>query len=145
MATKGLTKRVNEAGKGYFDIWYRGKHYRIYTGRPHTPENLSWFDARETLLAEMIESGTFEIEKARAVIGVAAQRQKRTEQNVDLTIQEFGEEWLERKRTAVGEAKVEEYRETLAFVCSLEVGPQEQKKKQKAVRFGAIRLRELRA
>lgn len=145
MATKGLTRRVNEAGKGYFDIWYRGKHYRIYTGRPHTPENLSWFEARETLLAEMMESETFEIEKARAVIGVAAQRQKRTERNVDLTIQEFGEEWLERKRTAVGEAKVEEYRETLAFVCSLEVGPQEQKKKQKAVRFGAIRLRELRA
>src|SRR5712691_2906894 len=35
METKGLTRRVNEAGKGYFDIWYRGTHCRIYTGRPY--------------------------------------------------------------------------------------------------------------
>lgn len=145
METKGLTRRVNEAGKGYFDIWYRGTHYRIYTGRPYTPENIAWFEARETLLTEMIESGTFEIEKARAVIGVAPQRQKRTEQRVDITIQEFGDEWLERKKTAIGEAKVEEYRDTLALVCSLEVGPQEQKKKQKPITFGAIQLRQLRA
>ena len=51
---KGLTKRVNEAGKGYFDIWYKGNHYRLYTGRPYTPEHFAWFDARETLLAEML-------------------------------------------------------------------------------------------
>src|SRR5262245_11638598 len=108
---KGLTRRVNEAGKGYFDIWYKGTHTRLYTGRPHTSDHVVWFDARETLLAEMLENDTFEIEKARAVLGIASQRQKRTAQQVDLTIQEFGEEWLERKKTAVGEAKVQEYRE----------------------------------
>jgi hypothetical protein len=75
----------------------------------------------------------------------SAQRQKRTALKVDLTIQEFGEEWLERKRTAVGEAKVDEYRETLAFICTLEVGPYTQKKKQKPVAFGSIQLRELQA
>jgi len=142
---KGLTRRVNEAGKGYFDIWYKGTHTRLYTGRPHTSDHVAWFDARETLLAEMLENDTFEIEKARAVLGIASQRQKRTAQQVDLTIQEFGEEWLERKKTAVGEAKVQEYRATLAFVCGLEVGPQAQHTRQKPLRFGAIPLRELRA
>ena len=142
---KGLTRRVNAAGTGYFDIWYKGNHSRIYTGRPHTPEHVAWFDARETLLAEMLEDETFEIEKARAVIGVSPQRQKRTAPKVDLTIQEFGEEWLERKKTAVSEAKVDEYRETLAFVCTLEVGPSPKKKQQKPITFGSIQLRELRA
>ncbi len=142
---KGLTRRVNEVGKGYFDIWYKGNHFRIYTGRPYTPEQVSWFEAREILLAEMIENDTFEVEKARAVIGVTPQRQQRIVRKVDLTIQEFGDEWLERKKTAIGEAKVEEYRDTLALVCALEVGPQAQKKKQKPVKFGAIQLRELRA
>lgn len=142
---KGLTRRANEAGKGYFDIWYKGTHFRIYTGRPYTPENFAWFDARETLLAEMLENGTFEIEKARVVIGVVPQRQKRIAKKTDITIQEFGEEWLERKKTTVGEAKVDEYQETLALVCSLEVGAHEQRNKQKPVKFGSIQLRELRA
>jgi integrase len=106
---------------------------------------VAWFDARETLLAEMLASDTFEIEKAKAIIGVPLQRQKRTAQKVDLTIQEFGDEWLERKKTAVSAAKVQEYRETLALVCSLQVGPQVQKKPWKPVTFGAIPLRELRA
>lgn len=142
---RGVTKRTNAAGMGYFDVFYRGVRSKVYTGRPDTPEHAAWFEARATLLAEMVANGTFELEKAKAVIGVAPQRQKRTEQRVDITIQEFGEEWLERKKTAVGEAKVEEYRDTLALVCSLEVGPQEQKKKQKLIKFGAIQLRQLRA
>lgn len=78
------------------------------------------------------------------VIGVTPQRQKRTAKKVDLTIQEFGEEWLERKRTVVAEGKVAEYKETLAFLCALEIGPQIQKRKQKPLTFGALQLRELR-
>lgn len=67
----------------------------------------------------MLENDTFEIEKARAVIGITPRRQKRTEKKIDIAIEEFGE------------AKVEEYRDTLALVCFLEVGPHEQKKRQK--------------
>ena len=71
---KGITLRKNEAGKGYYDIWYRGVHSRLYTGIPLTDENRSWFGARETLVLEMIQNGTFELEKARVVIGIAPQR-----------------------------------------------------------------------
>jgi len=110
---KGITLRKNEAGKGYYDIWYRGVHSRLYTGIPLTDENRSWFGARETLVLEMIQNGTFELEKARVVIGIAPQRQKRTEQKIDITVQEFGQEWLEHKKTSihtVGSLRIREFR-----------------------------------
>jgi hypothetical protein len=78
-------------------------------------------DYRETLLLEMIEQGMFEVERARAVIGISRHRQKRTEQKVDITVQEFGQEWLEHKKTAISVAKVEEYRNILGLICSTKV------------------------
>jgi hypothetical protein len=95
---RGVTKRTNAAGMGYFDVFYRGVRSKIYTSRADTPENASWFAARQTLLAEMIANGTFAIEKAKAVIGVSTQRQKRMVPKIKITIEEFGEEWLEHKK-----------------------------------------------
>jgi hypothetical protein len=115
---------------------------KIYTGRADTPENASWFAARQTLLAEMVSNGAFDVEKAKAMIGVTGQRQKRTASKVNITIEEFGDEWLEHKKTSISEAKVEEYRECLTLVCTLEVGPSKQKRQR--VRFGSITLRDLR-
>ena len=36
----------------------------------------------------------------------AHQRRKRTAQKVHVTVEEFGEEWLERKQTSIGTANV---------------------------------------
>src|SRR5262249_49795001 len=125
---RGVTKRPNAAGMGYFDVFYRGVRSRIYTGRADTLENAAWFAARQTLVTEMVANGTFDVEKAKAVIGVSTQRQKRTVPKLKITIEEFGEEWLEHKRTQISEPKVEEYRECLALICPLEVGPAKQKR-----------------
>jgi integrase len=108
----------------------------------NTPENIAWFEARETLLAEMIESGTFEIENARAVIGVASQRQKRTEQKVDITVQEFGQEWLEHKKTSISVDKVYEYGNILDLICSTTIALPGKKKTY--VTVGSLRIREFR-
>src|SRR5262249_17246299 len=75
--------------------------------------------------------------------GCELQRGRRTD--VSCPMEGLGEEWREGKKPAVGEAKVQEYRATLAFVCGLEVGSQAQHTRQKPLRFGAIPLRELRA
>jgi integrase len=140
---KGITLRKNEAGKGYYDIWYRGVHSRLYTGILLTDENRSWFGARETLVLEMIQNGTFELEKARVVIGIASQRQKRTEQKIDITVQEFGQEWLEHKKTSISVDKVYEYGNILDLICSTSIALPGKKKTH--ITVGSLRIREFRA
>jgi integrase len=142
---KGVQIHLNY-GMGYFAISFRGERHRLYTGRPLEKDAIAtdpWFNARADLLAEMVKDGTFTLEKAKALIGETPQRQTRPAKKVTITVQEFGEEWLERKKTVVSAGKVAEYRETLAFLCALDISPQQ--KKQKALRFGGIQLRDLRA
>jgi hypothetical protein len=141
--SQSITLRKNEAGNGYYDIWYRGVHSRLYTGIPLTPENTPWFEARKTLLLEMIEQETFEVERARAVIGVVPQRQKRTERKADITVEEFGQEWLEHKKTSISVDKVYEYGNILDLICATTIALPGKKKTHIVV--GSLQIREFRA
>ena len=89
----------------------------------------------------MVKDGTFTLEKAKALIGETPQRQTRPVKKVNVTVQEFGEEWLAHKKTVVGAGKIAEYRETLAFLCGLNISPQQ----KKSLTFGALQFRDLRA
>jgi integrase len=129
-------------GMGCFAVSFRGVRHRFYTGRPlGEGERNPWFEARADLLAEMVKDGTFTPEKAKALIGTTPERQKRTAKKVNITVVEFSEEWLQRKKTVVGAGKLDEYREIGTFLCGLEI----EVAKKKTLQFGTIPLRELRA
>jgi len=140
---KGVKIHLNY-GMGYFAVSFRGVRHRLYTGRPLEEKDIPtdpWFNPRADLIAEMVKDGTFTVEKAKALIGETPERQKRIiTKKVHVTVQEFSEEWLERKKTVVGAGKVAEYRETLAFLCALNISQQ-----RKPLTFGSIQLRDLRA
>ena len=105
---KGVKVSANDAGNGFFDTWYRGKHDKIYTGRPLAHENVDWFRSRADLMAADMKAGMFDVDKWRSVIGERRRRAPVIAMS-DMTFQQYGEgPWYEYKKTK-SEAKAEEY------------------------------------
>jgi hypothetical protein len=131
---KGVKVRANDAGNGFFDMWYRGKHDKLYTGRSLAPEHVDWFRSRADLMAAEMRAGMFEVDKWRTVIGERRRRAPVIAMS-DMTFQQYGEgPWYEHKKTK-SKAKAEEYLNDLRIICSIKISK---------VEFGLIRLRDLK-
>jgi integrase len=136
---KGVKVRANDAGNGFFDIWYRGKHDKIYTGRSLAPEHVDWFKSRADLMAAEMRAGMFDVDKWRSVLGQMRRRTPITAKS-EVTFQEYGEgPWYEHKKTK-SEAKAQEYLKDLRIVCAIKIGNQG----EKPIEFGAMKLGDMR-
>jgi hypothetical protein len=112
---KGVKIRANDAGNGFFDIWYQGKHDKIYTGHPCAHEYVDWFKSRADLTAAEMRAGMFDVDKWRSVLGEKRRRTPITAKS-EMTFQHYGEgPWFEHQKTK-SEAKTHEYLKALRIV-----------------------------